>query len=475
MALVPQVVDAVGEQVPVVAAGGLFDGRSRGVIGPGGGRRVDRHEVHRHPRGQGGRRLQGDPAGHAEDGTVVSRAYTGKTCRVVRNDWTQHFDEHPEELKPFLQQAIYSAQEGANHLGYPDGTEVDVRREFYPCGQEGARSTSSNWPAPSCPAWSPRRRRSSTVSCSRRSTWTTTVLADARAVWRDEITPILHDYIAIPAVPRARRRLARQRPHRRAVDLVADWCRARPIAGLTVDVAELSDHTPLIVIDACARRWPGRTTPCSSMATSTSSRRCTAGVTGSPWTPVVEGDRLYGRGADDGYAGFASLAAIEAVQRRAGPRPMPGARRSQRGERLAPPAGPPGALAELIGTPSLVVCLDSGCNDYERLWVTTSTGLAGGTLTVDILEEGVHSGAASGVVPSTFASPATSSSGWRTRRRARSGSPELTGDDSGRPPPPRRPPGRRRPTPSATASSATPDRCPTTPSSRSWPTPGDPP
>jgi enoyl-[acyl-carrier protein] reductase II len=53
----------------------------------------------------------------------------------VRNDWTQHFDEHPEELQPFPQQAIYSAQQGANHLGYPDGTEVDTRREFYPCGQ----------------------------------------------------------------------------------------------------------------------------------------------------------------------------------------------------------------------------------------------------------------------------------------------------------------------------------------------------
>ncbi len=71
----------------------------------------------------------------AEDGTVVSRAYTGKTCRVVRNDWTQRFDDHPEDLKPFPQQAVFSAQEGVNHLGWPDGTEVDVRQEFYPCGQ----------------------------------------------------------------------------------------------------------------------------------------------------------------------------------------------------------------------------------------------------------------------------------------------------------------------------------------------------
>ena len=183
-----------------------------------------------------------------EDGTVVSRAYTGKTCRVVRNDWTQHFDEHPEELKPFLQQAIYSAQEGANHLGYPDGTEVDVRREFYPCGQGGRDQrarTGRRRPVPHGRRGGgghrpPRVPEGLTVD-------STTVLADARAVWREEITPILHDYIAIPACPRARRRLARQRPHRAGGRPHGRLVSARPIAGLTVDVAELSDHTPLIV------------------------------------------------------------------------------------------------------------------------------------------------------------------------------------------------------------------------------------
>ena len=136
MALVPQVVDAVGEKVPVVAAGGLFDGRglaaslALGADGVWVGTRfIATHEA---------RAVEGYKEtllATPEDGTVVSRAYTGKTCRVVRNDWTQHFDEHPGDLKPFPQQAIYSAQAGANHLGYPDGTEVDVRREFYPCGQ----------------------------------------------------------------------------------------------------------------------------------------------------------------------------------------------------------------------------------------------------------------------------------------------------------------------------------------------------
>ena len=71
----------------------------------------------------------------SEDGTVVSRSYTGKTCRVLRNDWTNEWDAHPERLKPFPQQAIESMQQGANHLGDDENTIVDVRREFMPAGQ----------------------------------------------------------------------------------------------------------------------------------------------------------------------------------------------------------------------------------------------------------------------------------------------------------------------------------------------------
>jgi enoyl-[acyl-carrier protein] reductase II len=70
-----------------------------------------------------------------EDGTVVSRAYTGKTCRVVRTEWTQHFEEHPEELKKFPEQVMKSVQAGANHMGAPVETDVDVNREFMPAGQ----------------------------------------------------------------------------------------------------------------------------------------------------------------------------------------------------------------------------------------------------------------------------------------------------------------------------------------------------
>jgi len=136
MALVPQVVDAVGERVPVVAAGGLYDGRGLAAalaLGADGVWIGTRFIATPEARAVAGYKetLLATP----EDGTVVSRSFTGKTCRVVRNEWTNHFEQHPEELQPFPQQAIASAQAGVNHLGAPDGTQVDVAREFMPCGQ----------------------------------------------------------------------------------------------------------------------------------------------------------------------------------------------------------------------------------------------------------------------------------------------------------------------------------------------------
>ncbi|MFM8848266.1 MAG: NAD(P)H-dependent flavin oxidoreductase [Actinomycetota bacterium] len=136
MALVPQVVDAVGAKIPVVAAGGLFDGRGLAASLALGADGVWM-----------GTRFIATPEAHApnaykqtllelpEDGTVVSRAYTGKTCRVVRTDWTQHFEEHPEELKRFPEQVGVSVGAGANHMGAPPEVEVDPKREFMPAGQ----------------------------------------------------------------------------------------------------------------------------------------------------------------------------------------------------------------------------------------------------------------------------------------------------------------------------------------------------
>jgi enoyl-[acyl-carrier protein] reductase II len=136
MALVPQVVDAVGDKVPVVAAGGLFDGRglaaslALGADGVWIGTRFIATPEARAVRG-----YKEQLIGLAEDGTVISRAFTGKTCRVIRNDWTAHYEQHPDELQPFPQQAIASGKAGVNHLGYPSDTVVDVTKEFMPAGQ----------------------------------------------------------------------------------------------------------------------------------------------------------------------------------------------------------------------------------------------------------------------------------------------------------------------------------------------------
>jgi enoyl-[acyl-carrier protein] reductase II len=136
MALVPQVVDAVGDRMPVVAAGGLFDGRGLAAslaLGADGVWIGTRFIATPEARGVNGYKetLLSLP----EDGTIVSKAFTGKTCRVVRNEWTTYFEEHPEELQPFPAQAIAATQAGVSHLGAPSGTEVDVSKEFMPCGQ----------------------------------------------------------------------------------------------------------------------------------------------------------------------------------------------------------------------------------------------------------------------------------------------------------------------------------------------------
>lgn len=147
MALVPQVVDAVGDKVPVVAAGGLFDGRGLAAslaLGADGVWIGTRFIATPEARAVNG--YKSTLLATSEDGTTVSRAYTGKTCRVVSNEWTRHYERNPGDLQPFPQQAVASMQAGVNHLGFPTGTEVDEAREFYPAGQ-GVGAISSLVPA----------------------------------------------------------------------------------------------------------------------------------------------------------------------------------------------------------------------------------------------------------------------------------------------------------------------------------------
>jgi len=227
--------------------------------------------------------------------------------------------------------------------------------------------------------------------------------------WSASVLPTLMDYIRIPCVSVAYDPAWAEHGHlAAAVEMVTAWCRARDIAGLRVEVTELPGRTPMIVIEVPAfgdGRAQGDDTVLlyGHIDKQPEMTGWRDGL--GPWTPVIEGDRLYGRGgADDGYAAFASLLAIESAQR-AGLSHVRCVVLIEASEESGSPDLPAHleALLPRIGRPSLVLCLDSGCIDDRRLWATTSLrGLISGVLRVDVLDHGVHSGQGSGVVASTF-------------------------------------------------------------------------
>jgi len=225
--------------------------------------------------------------------------------------------------------------------------------------------------------------------------------------WDDDIVPQLVEYIRIPnKSPMFDAEWVQHGYMDDAVRLMETWAKAQPIPGMQVEVVRLEGRTPLIFIDVPAAHG-GRDDDCVLLYGHLDKQPEMTGWDDElgPWKPVIKGDRLYGRGgADDGYAIFGSLAAIQALHEQQAPH--------ARCVILIEACEESGSydlpayvdhLADRIGKPSLVVCLDSGCANYEQLWCTTSLrGLAGGNLTVRVLSEGVHSGDASGIVPSSF-------------------------------------------------------------------------
>ena len=224
--------------------------------------------------------------------------------------------------------------------------------------------------------------------------------------WDREIVPALTDYIAIPAKsPAFDPDWEKNQYIDRVVRDAAQWVQSCKVAGLTLEVVRLPGRTPVIFFDAPATRKDNGDTVLMyghlDKQPEFSGWRNDLG----PWTPKYEDGRLYGRGgADDGYAVYASLTAIMALDRQGVPRPrcvgLIETCEESGSYDLLPYVD---ALRERLGNVALVVCLDSGAGNYEQLWMTTSLrGLVSGTLEVQVLDEGVHSGDASGVVPSSF-------------------------------------------------------------------------
>ena len=225
--------------------------------------------------------------------------------------------------------------------------------------------------------------------------------------WDDDIVPRLVEYIRIPnKSPMFDAQWVEHGSMDDAVKLMEGWAKGQSIPGMQVETVRLEGRTPLIFIEIPAANG-GSDDDCVLLYGHLDKQPEMTGWDADlgPWKPVIKGDRLYGRGgADDGYAIFGSLAAILALQAQKAPH--------SRCVILIEACEESGSydlpayvdhLAARIGQPSLVVCLDSGCANYEQLWCTTSLrGLAGGNLTVKVLSEGVHSGDASGIVASSF-------------------------------------------------------------------------
>ena len=232
---------------------------------------------------------------------------------------------------------------------------------------------------------------------------TKAALASSERIWAQEIVPALSEYIRIPNKSQGFDPGWKAAGHmQRAVEHVAGWCKKQAIEGLKVEVIDLPPASPLIYMEI-----PGQGADTVLMYGHLDKQPeflpWEDGL--NPWEPTLRGDRLYGRGgADDGYASFASLSAIRLLREQG----VPHARIVILIESQEESGSPDletyvNHLKARIGTPSLAVCLDSGCGNYDQLWMTTSLrGLVAGNLRVHVLKEGVHSGDASGVVASSF-------------------------------------------------------------------------
>ena len=229
------------------------------------------------------------------------------------------------------------------------------------------------------------------------------IQAYVNGLWDDSIVPQLCEYVKIPnKSPLFDPEWSAHGYMDQAVDLMEAWCREHAPADASVEVVRLDGRTPVLLVEV-----PGENDDTVLLYGHLDKQPEFTGWEDGlgPWKPVIRDGKLYGRGgADDGYAVFGSLAAIQALRQQGVPH--------ARCVILIEACEESGSfdlpyyidhLAERIGHPSLVVCLDAECGNYDQLWCTTTLrGNLVGTLRARVVREGVHSGGASGIVPSSF-------------------------------------------------------------------------
>ena len=237
------------------------------------------------------------------------------------------------------------------------------------------------------------------------------VLSEVTEAWDDDLVAQLSDYIAIPAKsPMFDPDWAQHGFIDTVVRNAAQWVEAQKVTGLSLEVIRLPGRTPVLFFEVPACTGNSNQAASSQTVLMYGHLDKQPEFTGwrgdlGPWTPKYEDGKLYGRGgADDGYAIYAAITAIQALKSQGAAHPrivgLVETCEESGSYDLLPYID---ALRPRLGDVALVICLDSGAGNYDQLWLTSSLrGMASGTLKVEVLTEGVHSGDASGLVPSSF-------------------------------------------------------------------------
>ncbi len=241
--------------------------------------------------------------------------------------------------------------------------------------------------------------------------YTAQALTQVSQAWDHDLVKQLTDYIAIPAKSPM---FDADWAQHGLIDTVAqnafEWVQAQKVDGLMLEIIRLPGRTPVLFFEVAASTGSSNQSVSSQTVLMYGHLDKQPEFTGwrsdlGPWTPKYEDGKLYGRGgADDGYAVYAAITAIQALKTQGAAHP--------RIVGLVETCEESGSydlmpyidlLRQRLGDVGLVICLDSGAGNYDQLWLTSSLrGMASGTLKVEVLTEGVHSGDASGLVPSSF-------------------------------------------------------------------------